>query len=81
MAVPDKVPRGGVTIVMKSDKNNAAIEAMSCLRQGVGKSSPFNPDFLAETRPYKVLRFMNWMRTNNLPRQTWAGRSTPAFFT
>ena len=81
MAVPDKVRHGGVTIVVKSNKNNAAIEAMSRLRHGVDKCSLFNPDFLGETRPHKVLRFMNWMRTNNLPQQTWAGRSTPVFFT
>ena len=81
MTVADKMPHGGVTMIMTATKNNAAINAMSCLKQGVDTSTPFNPDFLAETRPYKVLRFMSWMRPNNQPRQTWAGRPTPAFFT
>lgn len=81
MTVIDKIPHDGVTVILTANRNNASLGAMSCLKQGVDQSTPFNPDFLAETRPYKVLRFMNWMRTNNQPRQTWAGRTTPAFFT
>ncbi len=33
---------------------------------------PFNPVFLERMRPFRVLRFMDWMRTNNSPIVTAA---------
>lgn len=37
----------------------------------------FNPDFLARTRTFEVLRFMEWMRTNGSPVERWEQRARP----
>ncbi|MCQ4166340.1 hypothetical protein [Tahibacter harae] len=39
-----------------------------------GPSQLFHPDFLALIRRNKVLRFMDWMGTNNSSQQEYAGR-------
>jgi hypothetical protein len=41
-------------------------------------SARFSPQFLRQIRPYQVLRFMDWMRTNNTPTSSWHGRSLPS---
>ncbi len=38
-------------------------------------TQPFHPLFLARMRPYSVLRFMDWMQTNNSPVREWADRT------
>ncbi|MEZ4650848.1 MAG: hypothetical protein R3E97_19105 [Candidatus Eisenbacteria bacterium] len=40
----------------------------------------FHPDFLASLANFRVLRFMDWMRTNNSAQSAWSGRSWPDFF-
>jgi hypothetical protein len=37
----------------------------------------FTPTFLDRTRPYQVLRFMDWMSTNNNEEEKWANRPLP----
>ena len=37
----------------------------------------FHPAFLKTVRDYKVLRFMDWMSTNNSTQQDWGDRPTP----
>lgn len=34
----------------------------------------FNPVFLDRIRPFKTLRFMDWMQTNNSPQSRWEDR-------
>ncbi|PHS19507.1 MAG: hypothetical protein COA86_04285 [Kangiella sp.] len=38
-------------------------------------SNPFNPDFLASLSGFQLIRFMDWMATNNSPQTNWSGRS------
>ncbi len=38
----------------------------------------FHPTFLKMVRNYKVLRFMDWMSTNNSTQQNWTDRPIPA---
>jgi hypothetical protein len=38
---------------------------------------PFHPDFLTRWEKFKVLRFMDWQRTNNSAQTRWSDRSTP----
>ena len=38
-------------------------------------AQPFNPEFLKKSRPFSVLRFMDWGATNNSPVTAWADRS------
>ncbi|MEG3123311.1 hypothetical protein [Sphingomonas sp. GB1N7] len=81
IVVGQPAPAAGITFFLTATRNNAALNSFSCIRQGDDSSTPFNPTFLAEKRPYKVLRFMDWMRTNNAPKRIWADRTTPASFT
>lgn len=37
----------------------------------------FNPDFLERTRPFQVLRFMDWMSTNASTQERWSDRPLP----
>jgi len=37
----------------------------------------FHPDFLDSLRGYQVIRFMNWMHTNNSTQTTWTDRPRP----
>lgn len=37
----------------------------------------FHPRFLASLKPFEVLRFMDWQRTNGSPLAMWAKRPTP----
>ena len=41
------------------------------------KSTVFNPAFLKRWEGFKVIRFMDWMRTNNATVETWDQRPTP----
>ena len=41
-------------------------------------TQPFHPDFLKRWEKFKVLRFMDFQRTNNNKQVHWSDRSTPA---
>lgn len=45
------------------------------------KTQPFHPLFLDRIRKFKVLRFMDWQKTNNSPLINWAERTTPDTYT
>ena len=38
---------------------------------------PFHPDFLKRWEKFKVIRFMDWQRTNNSEQTNWSDRPTP----
>jgi hypothetical protein len=40
-------------------------------------SQRFSPAFLQNIQPYEVLRFMDWMRTNNSTVSQWGSRASP----
>lgn len=37
----------------------------------------FNPAFLEKIKPFKTLRFMDWMQTNHSPQKEWKNRPVP----
>lgn len=41
------------------------------------QDEPFHPEFLARWSKFKVLRFMDWQRTNNSRIAHWSERATP----
>lgn len=41
------------------------------------KQQPFHPDFLARWAKFKVIRFMDWQRTNGSKQVNWSNRPTP----
>ena len=45
------------------------------------KANPFREDFLTYCRQWHVLRFMDWMLTNNSLEKEWSGRKRPTFYT
>lgn len=44
-------------------------------------SQPFHPTFLARLQNYKVLRFMDWQRTNGTTQVNWSQRVLPSYRT
>ena len=42
--------------------------------------NPFNPDFLDDLQKYSVIRFMDWLRTNESIETVWEGRTSPEFY-
>ncbi len=38
----------------------------------------FSPEFLEQLEPYRALRFMDWMRTNNSVVSNWGARAKPS---
>lgn len=41
-------------------------------------SQTFSTSFLEQLRPYRALRFMDWMQTNNSSVTAWSQRATPS---
>ncbi|WP_174275096.1 hypothetical protein [Sphingomonas bacterium] len=77
------VPAKGLTdktvlVVMSAEKNGAALTELSCRYPGDRGNAIFRQDFLDDMKPFRVIRFMDWMATNNAPLRTWAQRTTPS---
>jgi len=45
------------------------------------ESQPFHPTFLDRLQHFSVLRFMDWMKTNNSSQQNWSDRPTVNYAT
>ncbi len=45
------------------------------------QADPFHPAFLDKLGPFRILRFMDWLRTNGNPLQTWAQRTKLSDYT
>lgn len=43
--------------------------------------SPFHPLYLERLKPFSVIRFMDWMRTNGSNIRTWSDRPTKDYYT
>lgn len=80
VTVPQPVPRNGMILLLTAAKAGADLTELSCRPVGAPPARVFNPVFLADVAPYRVLRFMDWMRTNGAPLRRWGERPTPAAF-
>lgn len=80
MTVTKPVSKLGIVLLLKATKAGIGLSEASCRPKGRG-ATLFNPAFIADNKPFAVLRFMDWMRTNHAPMRDWASRPTPAFFT
>lgn len=58
----------------------ASLDALSCRNRAAAPGQDFAPDFLSDTRPFAVLRFMDWMKANHEPTSDWNARTTPRSF-
>lgn len=45
------------------------------------RANPFNEEFINKLRPFPVLRFMQWAKTNDNPTTTWSARRPATFYT
>lgn len=79
MKVGDLPANNAIVLTLTATADHAALSELSCHSSG-GGGRLFNPAFLADNKPFGVLRFMDWTRTNHAPRREWSGRPTPARF-
>ncbi len=70
---------GANTIEFQAGKRNTIIKMNGDVNdlQIRKAEGTFNPDFLASLRGRKILRFMDWQRTNNSESSTWEERPLP----
>jgi hypothetical protein len=75
-------PPAGSAIFLRVMAMDSAspIRNLDCREDTMPRNLRFDPQFLAMVRPFKVLRFMDWQRTNENAHITWADRHTPASF-
>lgn len=45
------------------------------------RDNPFRPGYLELLSPFRVIRFMNWQKTNGSPLVSWSERPTPEWAT
>jgi hypothetical protein len=76
---------GGVEIrIQRSDRRKTGdhVRNISVVRldqaAAFDAGAVFNPAWLDRLEGFKVLRFMDWMVTNDNPPATWAGRAKPS---
>lgn len=80
LSVP-KAERGYlVALAFRPKEEGVSLSKLSCLPVGLPAETVFNPPFLTDMKGFKVIRFMDWMLTNNQPFQTWANRPKPDDF-
>jgi hypothetical protein len=49
--------------------------------EGTYREKPFNPLFLERLKPFRIIRFMDWQRTNDSTVTSWETRTAPSFYT
>lgn len=53
------------------------VRNLRVLRDGYAPTQTFTTPFLTRLAPFRVIRFMDYLRTNNNPVQTWSERTLP----
>jgi len=69
----------GIVLRIKETCQEDPIRNIRVILPGFEESyqgNPFHPDFLKRWSMFKVIRFMDWMHTNNSKIVTWGGRPT-----
>jgi hypothetical protein len=75
--LPAPPQKGGLSLKLTAVVDRASLTQLSCRDHTAPPRQVFSAQFLADNRPFGVLRFMDWMKTNNQRPQTWSRRSTP----
>ncbi len=73
---------GGIYLKMTATNSANPIRNIRVIMPGFENaynSQPFHPLFLQRLRKFKVLRFMDWARTNDSPLVNWNQRATPDY--
>jgi hypothetical protein len=58
-------------------KNPVNVSNVRLLRPNCTPDMLFNPQFIESLKPYRTIRFMDLLQTNNSPIKTWADRKRP----
>jgi hypothetical protein len=67
---------GGILITIASSLPQDPIRNIKVWLPGCeNAASPFHPLYVERLRPFKILRFMDWQRTNNSPLLNWSQRA------
>ncbi len=69
--------------IVRSDSNDH-VRNIRVMMPGFETSpadKPFNPLFIERLKGFRVIRFMDWQRTNDSIVERWAERTTPATYT
>jgi hypothetical protein len=70
---------GGVQLVVAESDPKDPVRNVHVWMPGFeGSASPFHPLFRERLKPFRVLRFMDWQRTNNSTLKEWSQRPKPA---
>lgn len=75
---------GGILLKIATTNPSNYIRNIRVIRPGFEstyQTQPFHPLFLDRIRKFKVLRFMDWQKTNNSPLMNWSDRTTPNSYT
>ena len=79
----DVTPLDGVQLrILRTNPSNPVHNIRVILPgfEATYQTHPFHPRFLANWRGFKMLRFMDWMRTNGSVQSNWSDRPTPSTF-
>jgi hypothetical protein len=69
---------GGILIQVTASSPRDPIRNLKVWLPGLeNAASPFHPLYLERLAPFRVIRFMDWQRTNNSPVFTWSQRAKP----
>jgi hypothetical protein len=66
----------GAYLLLTPSGAKASLTEASCLLPGTKPGDLVNPAYVEELKPFRILRFMDWMRTNNAAPARWADRTT-----
>lgn len=78
--IPLELPNHAEQLVLSFTQTRSSIKDLRVLRPGYDAANPplFTREFLDHIAPFKVVRLMDWLRTNNHPVSHWSMRSTDA---
>ncbi len=71
---------GKTVLIISATQNSDPIRNIRFLMPGFEDTyttQTFHPEFLEKLNPFRVLRFLNWTRSNNSPLQSWSQRTKP----
>lgn len=72
------VPTGAQNLFLAFENTVGGVKNVRLLRPGARENQTFSADFLTRLAPFSMMRFMDYLSTNNNPTKTWAERTTPA---
>ena len=76
--------RGGIALEIERSDKSDPIHDIHFILPGFDQTyetDPFYPGLLDFLKDFQVIRFMDWMMTNDSPVESWEDRNTPDYYT